>query len=681
MLGPGDELNIQFYGSKEEKIQVVIDREGIINLPSIGPLTLVGLDFQEAKALIAEKIHQHMIGVTGSVAMGRLRSMRVFVLGDVNHPGSYLVSGLSTLSNALFVSGGVSKKGSLRHIMLKRSGINVAELDLYDFLLKGDSRNDVRLQPGDVVFVPPIGDIIAVAGEVTRPGIYEIKNKNASHHDVADLLKLAGGQLATADLNHAQVDRITATGDRTLVNANITKRGASTQLRNGDIVLIYAAPGIESGTIYLAGHVKRPGAFGLKEGMKLSNLIASRDDLLPYAFMDYMIIQRTDPVTGELTILRPPLGELLADNYRSANPELRPDDKLMIFSNAIMSQLDSVAVAGAVNHPGNFPLGKGLRVSDLILAAGGPKENAYLKMAELTRYEVVDGEERVVNHMEVDLAHALSGDVSADILLQAHDVVMVRSISNWGARAQIVLQGEFRFPGTYTVEEGENIDEVIARAGGLTDDAYMAAAVFSRESIRETQQKQLDEMISKLDRELSQQQINSASISDPKLLSDKQKGLSSAGVALEKMKALKPQGRLLIDLDGNGKLRGGSTLSLVDGDTLYIPKRPDQIMVIGEVYNQTAMLYRKNMDRDDFIDLAGGATAMADEDRTYIVRANGYVDAGTGWNRKRDIYPGDVIVVPQDLEAFNVLDSTLNWSKVLMQIGIFTASMVTVGIL
>ena len=680
VMGPGDELNVQFYGSKEERLQVVIDREGIIDLPSIGPLTLVGLNFQEAKALIAEKIHQQMIGVTGSVSMGRLRSMRVFVLGDVNNPGSYLVSGLSTISNALFVSGGISKKGSLRHVMLKRAGQKVAELDLYDFLLNGNSSNDSRLQPGDVVFVPPIGDVVSIAGVVTRPAIYELRNRGAGN-TVADILILAGGKLAAADIEHAQIDRLTSRGDRTIVNVDVAKAGGSSKVRNGDIVLVYAVPGIESDTVFLTGHVKRPGSFGLKKGMKLSDIIPSKDVLLPYAFMDYMIIQRTDPVTGELTILRPSLGALLEDNYKSENPELRPDDKLMVFSNAIMNRLDSVYISGAVYHPGSFPLGKGMNVSDLILAAGGPVENAYLKKAELTRYEVVDGEKRKVNHIEVDLAQILSGDTDSDLALQAHDVIMVRSISNWNDRAQIVLKGEFRFPGSYTVEEGESVEDVIERAGGLTDDAYPVAAYFTRESIRESQTKQLEDMISKTEREISASKVANKNINDPKLLANTQKGLSSAEEAVSKMRNLKPQGRLLIDMDENGNLRGGSTLSLVDGDTLYVPKRPDQVMVIGEVYNQSAMLYRKNMDTNDFIDLAGGTTKMADAGSIYIVRANGYVDAGSGWSRSSDVYPGDTIVVPQKLDAFNLLDSTLDWSKVLMQIGIFTASMVTVGIL
>jgi len=679
VLGPGDELNIHFYGSKDDNIQAVVDREGMIDLPSIGMISLIGQNFQQAKALIAAKIHERMIGVTSSISMGRLRSIRVFVLGDVNNPGSYVVSGLSTISNALFVSGGVSKQGSLRHVILKRAGKKIAELDLYDFLLRGDSSRDVRLLPGDVVFIPPLRKVITVAGVVTRPGIYELKSKGMK---VSQAFKLAGGSLASGDVNHVQIDRITSKGGRTLLNLDMSKKSDSlTALKDGDILVVYPVPGIKSRIVHLTGHVKRPGAFGFTDGMRVSDLITSKDALLPYAFLDYMIIQRRDSNTGALTVLRPNLKKVLQKEHSDKNPKLKAYDELLVFSNKVMKDLDSVTVTGAVVNPGTFPLGKGLRLSDLVFAAGGPKENTYMKEVELTRYVVEGGETRVLKHVTLNLSQALSGDETNDILLKAHDVLMVRTIANWGAHEQIELKGEFKFPGVYTIENGETLTEVIERAGGLTEDAYMPAAVFSREAIRESQQKRLSEYANRLEAEISQTQVSIQSIHDPKLLMARESALTKAQTVLEKYRKIKPEGRLLIDLNEKGKLAGGAVLKLADNDMLYIPKRPDQVMVIGEVYNQSAMIYKKYMNRDDFIDLAGGVTSTGDKGRIYIVRANGYIDSGNGWGRSNKVYPGDVIVVPQSLEAFNLLDSTLDWSKALMQIGVFTASMVTVGIL
>lgn len=678
VLGPGDELSIQLYGSRDDTLELVVDREGVIELPSVGPLHVVGQNFMQIKALIAEKIHQNIIGASVSVSMGRLRSMRVFVLGDVNQPGSYLVSGLSTISNALFVSGGVSKKGSLRRVMLKRGGKNVAELDLYDFLLKGDSRHDVRLQPGDVVFVPPIGNVIGIAGEVVRPGIYELKQGHSYH--TADVLELAGGRLATADNRHVQVDRISTGGVSSLIDINLSVK-KDFAVMNGDLMLVYPVPGIKEELVHLSGHVKRPGAFGLKENMHLSDLIGSESDLLPSVFLDYLVIQRADPVTGEITLLQPPLGKMLHDAYTSENPELQAGDKIFVLSNKAMNPLASVTVQGAVQMPGEYPLGISMRISDLFLVAGGPKEEAYLKEAELTRYEVVNGEKRISSHIPVDLTKAIAGDPQENMLLTSDDVLMVRSISNWRESEQVELKGEVKFPGVYTIENGETIEQLLERAGGLTNDAFVQAAVFTRVSIRQEQEKQMKEAATRLQREIAQMETAYSSINDPKILADKQRGLTTAENVLETLLELKPQGRLLIDMDRQGKLRGGATLKLADGDALLIPKRPDQVMVMGEVFNQTAMLYRNNMDKDDLIDLAGGMTAMADEGRSYIIRANGYVESGRGWNRNSEIYPGDTVVVPQRLETFNALDSALDWSKVLMQAAIFTASMVALGIL
>jgi len=679
VLGPGDELSIQLYGSRDDTLALVVDREGVIELPSVGPLNVIGLNFMQVKALIAEKIHQNIIGATVSVSMGRLRSMRVFVLGDVNNPGSYLVSGLSTVSNALFVSGGVSKRGSMRHVILKRGGKNVTELDIYDFLLKGDSRHDSRLQPGDVVFVPPIGEVIAVAGEVVRPAIYELKG-DASVNSLNDVMELAGGSLATADIHNVQIDRIAKSGDSSLMEVDLVSK-KEVSLNNGDLVLVYPVPQIKSELVYLSGNVKRSGTFGLKKNMHLSDLISSENDLLPSTFLDYIIIQRVDLTTGEITLLQPHLGKMLRDDFKSENPELHAGDKVFVLSNKSMNAQDSVSIQGAIKIPGVYPLGENMKVTDLFMVAGGPADQAYLKDAELTRYEIINGERRVISHIKLDLARALAGEPEENITLVAGDILMVRSIINWRSNEQVELKGEVKFPGTYAIEAGETIEQLLQRAGGLTDDAYVQAAVFTRESIRKQQQEMIDKSIVKLESELAKKELDNSDINKAAALGEQSVDLSSVKSVLEQMREVKPLGRLLINLDNTGKLRGGATLKLTGGDSLLIPKRPDQVLVMGEVYNESSMLYYKNMKRDDYLDLAGGVTESADDDGIYIVRANGYVDSARGWNRNHDIHPGDTIVVPVSVDTFNLLDATLNWSKVLMQVGIFTASMVTVGIL
>jgi len=283
--------------------------------------------------------------------------------------------------------------------------------------------------------------------------------------------------------------------------------------------------------------------------------------------------------------------------------------------------------------------------------------------------------------MEIDLTKAFAGDPKQDLRLQPHDVLMLRQISNWRAQQSITLSGEFKFPGTYAIEEGETIEDVIKRAGGFTKDAYLPAAFFTRESVRKQQQKALSKYINKVQKEIAQNEGTITSIKDASVANDKKKGLEAAKAALSKLKAVKPEGRLAIAMDASGHLIGEATLHIADGDELYVPKKPDEVMVIGEVYNQTALLFQKGRDRNDYLELAGGPTNMGDEDRIYIIRANGTIDAGKGWSANKKMYPGDIIVVPPKLEAFTLLDSTLNWSKVLMQVGVFAASMRTIGVL
>lgn len=677
VLGPGDELQMQFYGSRDDSLNLVVDREGVIELPKVGPLTLAGSSFVNAKALIAEKVRQKMIGVTTSVTMGRLRSIRVFVLGDAEHPGSYLISGLSTMSHALFAAGGVSKKGSLRHIQLKRKGKTVKELDLYDFLLKGNSRGDERLMPGDVIFIPPIGPVIGVAGQANRPAIYELRDEK----NVLDVMQIAGGALADADVRHLQIDRLSKDGDRNILDLDLTQ---PTAIQNGDILMLFAIPGMRIDTVALLGHVKRPGQYGLSKDMKLSSLIGSVDDLLPGAFLDYALIQRTDPLQRTVTTLRASLEKLLVQHDQQADVLLNSDDQVYVFSKSSIDPLNVVSISGQIVNPGRYPYDRQMRVIDLIFAAGGPTEQSYLKVAELTRYEVIDGKRRESKHFEINLTEALAGDQGANLILQPHDELLVRTISNWRASTRVEVGGEVRYPGAYPVEEGERLSSVLERVGGFTDDAYLRAAVFTRESVRKDQQQQIDEMARRIEAEIANLETTAATLKDEMLRKRQQGSMDAARRVAEQMKSARATGRIVIELADVKKLQGSAfDLALRNGDRLYVPKRPDEVIVIGEVYNQTAFIYRENTLREDYLAMAGGATRSGDADNVYVVRANGMVEAGsTGWfgSVSAKMEPGDVIVVPQRIEQFNVLDTALDWTRATMQLGVSLAAMKTVGV-
>ena len=771
VLGPGDELKVQLFGKVDDQLAMVVDRQGMVAFPGIGPLTVSGMSFAEAKAYIAEQIKEKTIGVSASISMGNLRSIRIFALGDVERPGSYLVSGLATVSQALFVSGGVKKIGSLRKIAIKRGGSTVSTLDLYDFLLRGDTRGDVRLQPGDVVFVPPIGPTVGVAGEVLRPAIYEVNQEKT----VAQALALAGGLLPTAYRASMLMERVDDHKARTVLQVKLQGEGVNTRLQNHDLLKVAAVLAAEENPIFLAGNVKRPGKYAWKSGMRLSDLLPDAEVLLPEAYLPYGLIEREAVATGEPELLQFRLGDLfttgpqrqaadlplqprdkvyvfnqthfrempsvmvagsvqapgryqlkrsmrlsdlvlaagglLRDADRSAaelyrtdattkevqvfryslaagpsqddalNPPLQDQDRLVIHSLWESKNRYEVSVAGEVNYPGNYELAQGMRLADLVFAAGNITDRAYVNLAEITRYTVVNDERRVTDHLQVDLAAALHGDPQANLPLRPYDSLTVRTLSNWRQAEKVTLAGEIKYPGDYPIEEGEHLSSLLQRAGGFLPDAYLRGALFTRESIRQNQEEQLKQTTARIEEEITLLEGSVGGINDAQLVKEKKESIAAAKRVNEQLKKVKATGRLVIRLTDLASLRDSVfDLKLRDGDRLYVPKQSDEVHIVGQVYNQTALLFNPDFERDDYLSRAGGVTRFADSSNIYVVRANGEVDRQEGWGEKR-IFPGDVIVVPEEIDRFSLLDSTLDWSRVLMQLGIGVASMSTLGIL
>ncbi len=771
VLGAGDEIKVQLFGKDNKELALTVDREGAVSFPQIGPIPLAGMSFAQAKALLAEQIKQKMIGVSASITMGQLRSIRIFALGDVYRPGSYTVSGLATLSSALFASGGVKKIGSLRNIELKRNGRRITTIDLYDFLLKGDTSKDVRLLPGDVVFVPPIGKTVSIAGEVVRPAIYEIKNEKS----VADILRLAGGLMPKAYQDKALIERVDARGEQKVINLSLHGNGPAEPVRSGDVIKVFAGTEFESNQILLVGNLKRPGIYAWEKGMRLSSLITSLDDLLPESFLEYGVIEREAPDTREPMMIRFKLAEILSPAakggefdlplqardrvyvFKRANFRQQPKvsiegsvqtpggyeyklnmhladlvlaaggvlretdlgfveiyrtdalthdvkliktnlalamsgdvindvalqdmDRVVVHSIYERKEREQVSILGEVHKPGTFDLGLGMRVADLVIAGGNVTEMAYLKSAEITRYKLEDGVKRVSDHFTVSLEQALNGDAQANVLLQPYDVLTIRRVSNWRPAEQVVVDGEVIHPGAYPVEEGETLSSLLKRVSGFTDRAYLPAAVFTRESVRLEQQKQAEELAQRMDAELSAQQEGVTSLRDEMLRAKKQQAIEAGKRLLEKFRATQATGRVVIRLADIAKLEGSEfDVKLRDGDRLLIPKRPDEVMVVGEVYNHAAVLYDPDMSESDYVKQAG-LTRMADASGIYVVRADGRVDMGRGWfSSSLGIQPGDTIVVPQDLERMNALDVALDWTRVTMQLGTTIAAMKTVGV-
>ena len=682
IVGPGDTLAVQLYGNDTANYLLTVQRDGRVNFPKLGPILVSGMSFDQARAAIDQRVGQQLIGTRVSVTMGDLRSIRVFVLGEANKPGSYTVSGLSTMTNALFVSGGVKKIGSLRKIELKRNGRLITVLDLYDLLLHGDTSGDRQLMPGDVIFIPPIGATVAVDGAVRRPAIYELKDEKSAAQAVA----LAGGLLPDADQQTVQLERILPSRLREMRDINLTaSAGQDTPLANGDKLRVPAIRPTLENSVTLTGYVFRPGSFEYRAGLRLSDVLSSFDELRPNADPHYIMIRREVPPDEIVEVMSADLQRALAARGSAVDPELRPRDKIFVFDlsasrERILAPLINtlelqatpskpeqvVSIDGQVKAPGHYPLEPTMRVSDLIRAGGSLDDSAYFGEAELTRYPIDGGNGRRTQLIPVNLAAIRHGDPAADLTLQPYDVLVIKPTPLWQQPGTIELTGEVRFPGKYPIQLGETLRSVLQRAGGFTDGAFTEGAVFIRDELKKREKDQLDLLTNRLQSDLATLSLEAIASSAVTPNSGGGAGAAQSLVVgqqlLDEIRNAKPVGRLVVDVDRVMTSRPGSAadVTLRDGDKLMVPKRSTEITILGEVQSPTSHLFEVGLTRDDYIAKSGGTTQNADRKRIYVVRANGDVLSGerSGWFRRSrsfEIHPGDTIVVPLDIERVHAL--------------------------
>jgi protein involved in polysaccharide export with SLBB domain len=697
IVGSGDELEIQLYGNQNRTLRLRVQRDGRINFPELGPISVAGQLFSNVRSDIESRVERQMIGVRASVSMGDTRSIRVFVVGEARYPGSYTISGLGTITSALFAAGGVKPIGSLRNIQLKRQNTVVRTFDLYDMLIRGDSTDDAKLLPGDVVFIPPVGPTVTVEGEVRRPAIYEAKKETTP----TQMIELAGGLTAQADTSKTSLTRINEQRQRVVLNVNPTQQGAAGPgVRNGDILQVFRLnPTLDSG-IVLEGYLYAPGRYAYRDGLRLTDVIHSVDELKPNADINYLMIRRELPPNREITVTSADLGAALSQPGSAADVLLMPRDRIIVFDlessrdrviRPIMDELraqsnyahpsEVVSVDGMVRVPGEYPLEPGMTVKDLIRAGGSLKDSAYGGKAELTRYRVINGDVRRTEQIQVDLAAVLRGDAGSNVLLEPFDNLSVRQVPEWGSQDHVIVQGEVRFPGRYSIRRGETLKSVISRAGGLSELAFPEGSVFTRIDLKDREQKQLDNLATRLQSDLSMLALQSAAANQ-----------AGAGTALTVGQSLLSQvrsatavGRLVIDLPVimRGEAGSSSDIILRDGDRLMVPKFQQEVTVIGEVQTATSHLYRPELSRDDYISQSGGVTRRADNDRIYVVRADGSVvanDSGRWFSRSAtDIRPGDTIVVPTDTERMTALPFWQAVTQIIYNLAISAAAVNSFG--
>lgn len=691
VVGPGDTFRVQLIGNTRGNYNLVVGRDGQLNFPELGPIAVGGLRFDEARQMLEQRVTEQMIGTRASISMGELRSIRVFVLGEAELPGSYTVSGLSTITNAIFVSGGIKPIGSLRNIELKRNGQTVTRLDLYDLLLRGDTRADVRLLPNDVIFIPPVGATVGVTGEVIRPATYELRDEATA----AALLALAGGLRPTAEPALATLDRVDESRNRTVVGIDIgSASGAGTAIRNGDILRIPGVRPTIQNSISISGHVHRPGDFQFRPGMRLSDALPSLDELKPNAEQHYVLIRREQQADRRIAVFSADLSQALSQRGSAADIELAPRDRIYVFDletgrdrileplmrdlrmqSSFDEPLRQVSVGGRVKVPGQYPLEPGMRISDLIRAGGSLDDAAFGATAELTRYDMVNGEARRSELLQIDIARVRAGDPAANIMLQPFDYLVVKELPDWGFQEQVQLVGEVRFPGTYPIRKGETLRSVIERAGGLTDMAFADGSIFTRAALKERERQQVIDLTRRMETDLAQLALTAAQSTTSNVTG----ALAVGQSLLAGLRSAEPVGRLVIDLreSSDAAPGGAADIILKDGDRLMVPRTTQEVTVIGEVQSATSHLYDPGRSRNDYIDMSGGTTQRADRGRTYVVRANGSVVAGgTAWFSRTgvDMQPGDTVVVPLDVDRLPALPTWTSITQILYNLAVAVAA-------
>ena len=701
VLGPGDVLQIQLWGKESRNLELPIGRDGTISFPQSGPMRVAGLSFDEARQQIRSKVAEQYIGVQASVGLGELRSMRIFVLGEARNPGSYSVSSLSTITNALYVSGGIRETGSLRNLQHKRDGELIGTLDLYDLLLKGDSSHDSRLQPGDVIFIPTVGNRVGIEGEVYRPALYELKGENT----LAKLIEMAGGLTPQAYPQRINIERTNPEYLRVIAEADFTvTSGRKARIQAGDTVIIPSISDITGQYIEISGAATRPGRFAWMPGMRVSSVIGDLNtDLAPIADKRYAAIVRTDPDTDMVSVLNLSLKQAVQAPGSKFDTLLEERDRILIFSDEgkvtvevdeaeredtraslfapVLQRLKSQAkpsapqktirITGPVRYPGEYPMPASRQLADAIFMAGGLKDSAFLYQAEVARYSTDEDGIGITEILSVNLAKALTDD--SDLTLQSRDRVLIKSIPDFAKTSTIELTGEVRYPGEYTFRDGETLRQVLERAGGLTDNAFPRGAVFTRAKLRELEAQRLQEAEERLQSDLLGVQLEGDGV-----------GGQNAGRVqqveelLQDVQRSRPLGRMVVDVEAVVGDESYQPILLQDGDKLTVPSIPQSVTVFGEVQFPTSHLHQTGLTVDDYLERSGGPTRQADEERVYVVKANGSVmlPEKSRWfgSRSQKLEPGDAIIMPIDVDRLNQLELWSNVSQIIYQMALGAAA-------
>ena len=723
VLGPGDELLIRTWGQNSQNLHLTVDRSGSIYIPQVGEIGVAGLQFTQLQGLLKSRLDRIYRNYDLNVNMGQLRSIQVFVTGEARRPGSYTISSLSTLVNAVFACGGPVPQGSLRHIQLKRGGKLVTDFDLYDLLLRGDKSNDAVLESGDVIYFPPVGAQFAVVGSVHLPAIYELHGSET----VADALALAGGVSAIAETSSLEIERTDrvpgSKSARIAIDIPMNDRSLATRVVNADLIRVRAgAPRFEK-TVTLRGNVASPGRFAWHPAMRIRDLIPDKESLLT---SDYWLRrEQLGLPVADFQPMMPPIAQPAspsAQSEQAINRPVAPRDAQAINS-GLFPQL-ALGVPDDVEAPsGNSVQFRSLAASDenssptssaaktATATGAAPELGVGPRLVTTPHFPIqtqvvrtspeIDWSYAVVERVDPQTfttrlipfnlgAITIDHDDSADMNLEPGDVITIFSDADIRVpRAQqtkyIRLEGEFVHAGVYSTTPGETLRQLVARAGGLTSQAYLYGSQFSRESTRREQQQRLDEYVSAL----SYQMEISAANKSTSVVSSQEAATTSASVAsqrelVNRLRQARATGRIVLHIEPfHSDADSLPDLPLEDGDRFVVPPVPSTVGIVGAVYDPNSFLYVAHQHAGEYLRSAGGPNRNADRRQTFIIRADGsvvsrqYLDHTLWSDDKFDrqaIYPGDTIVVPEAFNKTSLLRGLTDWSAVFSQFALGAAA-------
>lgn len=634
VVGPGDEIAVKMWGAIDADLRLVVDRNGQVSVPRVGTVPVAGVKASQIEGVLKERVARVYNNFQLNATLGRLRSIQIFVVGQARAPGAYTVSSLSTFISALFESGGPASTGSMRNIQLKRDGKTLSTIDLYRFISEGDKSADARLLPGDVIVIPPAGARVALQGVLDQPAIYEL---SGNEEPLGRVLAYAGQTRSLTSVHKIIVERIDSAASRAprvVEERALDAAGLSKTVRDGDVVSLFAISQEFGNAVTLRGNVASPLRYAFKPGMRVSDLIPERDALI---VPDYHVRRN---VLVQYESGRQVSGVRLSNEVKNLVDEINWDY-------AVVERLDPKEIRSQLIP---FNLSKAVRDRDPV----------------------------------------------ANILLQPGDVVTVFGVKDLPVPIEkqsryMRIGGEVRIPGVYQIQPGETLDQIVARAGGLTENAYPYGATFTREATRIQQQENLDRAIRRMEVDINSQAAHAIqNLRDGTRAEEAlQAQMATQRALLAKLRTLKASGRIALELDVRTPRL--PQIALEDGDQFVVPTTPSFVGVFGAVTAETSFLFRQNFTVSDYLDRAG-MQRDADLDYVAIVRADGSFEgvsaSGRGWLSfaqsvlDRRLNPGDSIFVPEKFDKrtsyLRLIDGAKDLATIFYQFGLGYAALKTI---